>query len=176
MTRARPPRAAWAAALVPLLAGCGPTLVGGAAGFDAGTLGVGGVETGIGGQAELIFFDRGGRWGGGPAFQWAGYRTEGDADPIAFTTAELRRHVGRLEGAYMEFGGGIGGAWSSGLRRIALPLQAEVGVAARVGGFRGRVALRERFVGLIGDGTPPADAFNSVQIAFALWLGRVQEP
>lgn len=44
--------------VLPALCGCAPVMVGGGAGFDAGTLGVSGLETGIGGHLEVIGYGR----------------------------------------------------------------------------------------------------------------------
>jgi hypothetical protein len=66
-------------------------MVAGSTGYDAGTLGVSGIGTGVGGQVEVIKY-RGprGRLGIGAALQLAGYSTANDADPIGFATFEVR--------------------------------------------------------------------------------------
>src|SRR5688572_16792073 len=93
-------------ALLPLLCGCSAVLLGGAVGFDAGTLAVGGVRTGVGVQAEVIGFDRSRRLGLGPSVQLAGYASEGDADRIAFTTLEGRYRIANRFGGpgYLHIG------------------------------------------------------------------------
>lgn len=162
----------WLSALTPLT-GCGPVLVGGALGFDAGTLGVSGVETGVGAQAEIIAFDRDGSSGVGPAVQLAGYSSSGDGDPIAFTTLEAR-YAGWNPfggGAYLEVGTGLGAAWSPGVHHAAVPVQVEVGLERPLGAWTGRVGVRERFIGLIGGGSPPLEAFNAVQLVLGVTLG-----
>ena len=72
--------------------GCTSIVVSGAAGFDVGTLGVNGIDAGVGVQTEAIgYVDLDGTSVGfGPAVEIAGYDTEGDADPIAFTTLDIR--------------------------------------------------------------------------------------
>src|SRR5712671_5723865 len=75
--------------LLPVLVGCSPVMVAGSLGSDAGTFGVSGIGTGIGGQLELIGYRKTGgpggpvsrRWNLGPALQLAGYSAQNDADP-----------------------------------------------------------------------------------------------
>jgi hypothetical protein len=59
---------------------------------------------------------------------------------------------------------GLGVAWSAGIRGAAVPLHVEVGVQQRAGSMLLFAGLRERFLLLIGTGSPPVDAFNSVQL------------
>ncbi|HET9985017.1 MAG TPA: hypothetical protein VFQ38_15565 [Longimicrobiales bacterium] len=158
------------------LGGCASAVVRGGVGYDAGTLAVSGVETGVGGQGEVVGYSgaAGTGFGLGPALELAGYSTAGDADPIAFTTVEARyrraRSVGPA-GAYWELGSGLGVAWSPGIQRAAVPIQGEVGVQTALGGALLAVGVRERFLGLVGTGSPPLDAFNSVQLVVGLGLG-----
>lgn len=162
--------AAVAAAAMPVLSGCSSVLAGGGAGYDAGTPGVSGVESGVGGHAEAIGYaePRATGYGLGAAVELAGYSTDGDADPIAFTTLEARYRRGLggdgASGAYWEAGSGLGVAWSPGIQRVAVPLQGEIGVPTAAGGLLLSAGVRERFLGLLGTGSPPTDAFNSVQL------------
>jgi hypothetical protein len=160
------------AACVPALAGCSSLRVGGAVGFDAGTLGVSGVEVGTGAQVEAIAMLTP-RFGVGPSLQLAGYSTSGDGDPIWLTTLEARYRLGQpgTASAYLEGGAGIGLAWSPDVHHVAVPLQVELGVERRLGGIGGRVAIRERFTPLIGSGSPPLDALNSLQLAVGIRVG-----
>jgi hypothetical protein len=158
-------------------AGCGSALVGVGAGYDAGTLGVSGVETGTGVQLEVVGY-RGADGSGlglGPALAIAGYTTDGDGDPIAFTTLELRYRrrlrPGARSGLYWGAGTGAGAAWSPALTRAALPLQGEVGVSTAAGRLLLSLGVRERFLALLGSGSPPTDASNSLQLVLGLGLG-----
>lgn len=157
--------------LLPLLAGCASVLVGGALGFDAGTVAVSGVETGWGAQVEVLGFDRAARFGAGPSLQVGGYPTAGDADPVWVTAVEGRWRLAAFAGraGFVEAGAGLGAGWSPSLRHVAVPLQLEVGAETQLRrGFRARVGVRERFVGLIGSGSPPGDLLNSLQLTAGL--------
>jgi hypothetical protein len=167
-------------ALAIVLAGCASTTVAIAPGFDAGTLAVPGVETGIGWQAESIgYSDRHATGlGGGLAIQRAGYATAGDADPITYTTAELRLRMrigetaphgpGGGPTAYWSVGSGLGVAWSPAVNRVVVPLQAELGVQHGFGAALVSAGVRERFMPMVGTGSPPFDAFNSVQLVLGI--------
>lgn len=161
---------------------CSFVTVGGGVGLDAGTVGASGVEAGVGGQIEVLGYAGEGetRYGWGPSLEIAGYSTDGDGDPIVFTTMEgrFRRQAGTssLGDAYWELGSGFGVAWTPTLQRAVLPLQAEVGVQTSLGSARLSVGARERFLFLVGSGSPPLDAFNSVQlvagVGFEVGQGR----
>ena len=155
--------------------GCASVSLGAAVGYDAGTVGVSGVETGVGFQAEAIAYPWDGRgFGIGPSVQVAGYSNAGDADPIAFATLDVRYHSVPEDRSrpYLQLGTGVGVALSPGIRHVAVPLQAEVGLERRAGRVTGRIGLRERFVGLVGSGDPALEAFNAVQLVLGLSFGR----
>jgi hypothetical protein len=154
-----------------LLGGCASLAVGGALGFDAGTLGADGVATGLGGELEMIGFGAGDSFGIGPVLQLAGYNSSGDGDPIAFTTVEGRYRGLDLVGApaYFELGTGLGAAWSPDVHHVVVPLHVAIGSTRRVGdAVSVEFFVRERFLALVGSGSPPLDAFNSVQVGFGL--------
>jgi hypothetical protein len=157
--------------------GCSSAFVRGAAGYDAGTLGVSGVETGFGGQIEAVGYTakRSASYGLGAALEIAGFSTGGDADPIAFTTLEGRYRrpfePPQESGAYWELGSGAGLAWAPDIQRAVLPLQGELGLQTRMGSAMLSVGLRERFLVLVGSGSPAWDAFNSVQLVAGLGFG-----
>lgn len=161
--------------LTGVLAGCASVARGGAVGFDAGTVAVSGVETGVGLLAEAIAYPWDGRgFGLGPSAQVGGYASAGDGDPIAFTTLEVRCHsVSEVPTRpYLQLGTGAGVALTTSIHDAAVPVQMEVGLERQLGRFIGGFGLRERFVGLIGSGDPGLEAFNSVQLVLGVRLGR----
>ena len=162
--------------MLPALSGCRSVMIAVGPGYDAGTFAVPGIETGIGGQIEIIRYPRSDVGVGlGPAFELAGLTTLNDADPLFFTTFELRyrRPIGATAGSgpYWEVGSGVGVAWSAGIQAAAVPVQAEIGVQRRAGSLLLSVGVRERFVGLVGTGSPPWDAVNSLQLVFGVRFG-----
>jgi hypothetical protein len=159
-------------AILPVLSCTSAAAVAGGPGYDAGTFAVPGIKTGIGAQIEVIGYTRVNHGGlaVGPAFQLAGYATANDADPLVFTTFDVRyRRSPRATtrgGIYWEIGSGAGVAWSAGIRAAAVPVQAEIGVQRRAGSLLISVGGRERFIGLVGGGSPAFDASNSLQLVF----------
>ncbi|MGQ0815248.1 MAG: DUF3667 domain-containing protein [Gemmatimonadota bacterium] len=157
------------------LSGCASAIMRGGPGFDMGTLTVSGLKTGVGAHVDAVGYDadEGGGYGVGVALGMAGYTSSGDADPVSIGTIEARyrlpiapkRSGTRL---YWEFGSGIGGAWAPELQRFAIPIQIELGVQRPLGGALIVAGIRERFVGLIGSGSPGADAFNSLQLLIGI--------
>jgi hypothetical protein len=106
----------------------------------------------------------------GTSAQLGGYASARDGAPIGFTTLELRYHS-RSENAslpYFQLGSGGGVAWTPDVRHLALPLQLEIGMERRFGTTRGRVGVRERFLGLVGTRGGEIAAFNSVQLIFGI--------
>lgn len=161
---------------LPALSGCGAVMVAAGPSYDAGTFAVPGVETGIGGQIEVIRYSRAHdvAVGLGASLELAGHRTGNDADPLFFTTfeARYRRPFQAMaeSGPYWEIGGGGGIAWSAGVQAAAVPVHAEIGVQRRVGSLLLSVGARERFVGVVGRGSPPFDALNSLQLLIGVRL------
>lgn len=145
--------------------------------YDAGTIGVSGLADGFGGYAEIMVRPGtgGNGFGVGPVLQVAGFATGGDADPIAVTSLEARycRGFGRPSRVkpYWEIGSGFGLVWSPSIQRAALPLQGEIGVQASTGCWRFNLGLRERFLAMVGQGSPPFDMLNSVQVVIGLAAG-----
>ena len=172
MSRIR--RFLWLVAL-PALSGCAVTVAAGPS-YDAGTFAVPGIETGIGGQIEVIRYSRAHdvAVGLGASLELAGHRTGNDADPLFFTTfeARYRRPFQAMaeSGPYWEIGGGGGIAWSAGVEAAAVPVQAEIGVQRRVGSLLLSVGALERLVGVVGRGSPPFDALNSLQLLIGVRL------
>ena len=164
--------------VVPALSGCSAVMVAGGPGFDAGSFGVSGVENGIGAHIEVIRYPRADSLGLGlgGAFELAGYPSGGDADPLGFTTFEVRYRrpfdTTAAHGAYWEIGSGGGIAWSAGIRAAAVPLQGEIGMQKQTGSVLLSIGLRERFLGLISSGSPPLDFFNSVQVVVGVRFGE----
>lgn len=170
MTRDHSPGQALFAGLLSCIAcnsaffAAGPTL-------DAGTLGVSGVETGIGAHAEagLTQEHEGGSVGAGLAGTLSGFSSEGDTDPIFFTSLEARyrRYGGTPDRGVRPFygvGGGPVMAWVAGPRKGGLVLNLEIGLRGGRG-LEWWLGLRERPVGMIGG---QAEFFNSVQLIAAL--------
>jgi hypothetical protein len=155
--------------MLPAIWGCSTVMVAGGLGHDAGSVGVSGIETGMGGQLELIDYRSApSPWGFGPAVALAGYSTANDADPIGFATYDVRHRrpfgTTAARGAYWEWGTGAGVAWSAGIRGAAFPVQGEIGMQKRVGAVTWSWGVRERFIGVLGTGSPAWDPFNSVQV------------
>jgi hypothetical protein len=158
------------AGLLVLSPGCSTVMVGGGAGFDAGTVGVSGIETGVGTHVEIIGYTaaRATGFGTGASFHILGFQSAQDADPMALMVLEGRhrwaRHRGDGAGLFWGLGTGAGTAWTPTVSHLAVPLQVEIGVNRVVGGVIFEIAARERLVGLIGTGSPPFDAVNAVQV------------
>ena len=146
-------------------------------GYHAGTVGVSGLETGWGGSAETVWYKQsdGAGFGLGIMVEVAGYSTDGDADPIAFNSLEVRYRrppESRDDtGRYWEVGTGLGLAWVPSIQRVVIPLQAEVGLQKRFGGSLVSVGLRERLLPMVGSGSPPFDIFNSLQLVVGVGTG-----
>lgn len=145
--------------------------------YDAGTIGVSGIKDGYGGYAEIIIrpgLSENG-FGFGPVFQVAGFATDGDADPVAITSLEARYHrrFGRFSrfNPYWESGSGFGLVWVPSIQRAAIPLQFEIGLQTGSGCWRFNLGLRERFLAMVGQGSPPFDMLNSLQIVIGLATG-----
>jgi hypothetical protein len=79
-----------------------------------------------------------------------------------FTTFEVRYRrpfdTTAAHAAYRAIGSGGGIAWSAGIRAAAVPLQGEIGMQKQTDPVLLSIGLRERFLGLIGSGSPPLDA------------------
>jgi hypothetical protein len=121
------------------LTGCHSGLLGAGVAYDAGTLGVSGIETGVGLHLEAIGYraPNGTGIGLGPVLQIAGYTLEGDGDPLGFSTLEVRyrqfMHPTGMTGAYWAVSSGAGAAWAPALTRVAPTIQAEIGVQTAAG-------------------------------------------
>lgn len=169
-------RVLWLAGL-PALSGCGAVMVAAGPSYDAGTFAVPGIETGLGGQIEVIRYPRAPDVGVGlgASFELAGHRTGNDADPLFFTTFEARSRrpfqAMAESGPYWELGGGGGLVWSAGVQAAAIPVQAGIGVQRRLGSVLLSVEVRERFVAVVGSGSPPLDALNSLQLLIGVRFG-----
>jgi hypothetical protein len=175
-------RASWLALLaLPATFGCRSFAIAGGPGFDAGTLAVGGIDTGIGAYAEALAYTGSGATaaGFGPTLQIAGFETDGDADPIAFASIEARYRTGFGPAGTIRpiwsLGAGLGMAWSPGLSRVAVPLQGEVGLQASAGAFSMALGVRERFLPLIGIESPPFDAHNTVLMVLTFAVTRPRD-
>ena len=170
-------RQAWLVMLLPGCCACAGAFVAAGPTADVGTLGVSGLEAGVGGQLEI------GRWwrqrerstlGAALTGSLAGYSTAADADPLFFTGLELRfrqwygpdtRSVRR----FVEVGGGPVVAWAAGPQ--AGGVVAHLGAGMQGGGPEPKwwLALRARPAGLLGG---QAEFFASTQIVFGLAVGR----
>lgn len=162
-------------ALCALQAGCASVFAGAGPGLDAGTLSVSGVETGTGAFLEVGGWqDMDAGLGGALSLSFAGYDSDGDADPIGFATGEARWHApfrGRGAGAYWAVGSGAGVAWAAGVRGPVFPLFGEVGLRTTPGAFMLSAGLRERAMLIIGGGSPPLDVANSIQLVLTVTAG-----
>jgi hypothetical protein len=170
--------AACAAALLPALASAEPrTFSLGVKGtYDAGTVFVTDVATGLGAGAalRLTFGGEDARFELAVDADIAGFTGEGDGDPILQLAASLARrgYFGDRGGAraYWFAGAGAGVLGLAG-SRTAFPLRAGLGVS--VGGEVGLdLAIFERFTVLHGSGDPAFDYINTVGVEVALRFGR----
>jgi hypothetical protein len=144
--------------------------------YDAGTVFVTGVATGIGAGAamRLTFGGEDTRWELAVDADIAGFQGEGDGDPILQLAASLARR------GYFGDGGGARPYWFAGAgagvlglagARTAFPLRAGLGIS--VGGDVGLdLAVFERFTVLYGSGDPAFDYINTVGVEVALRFGR----
>jgi hypothetical protein len=166
------------AGLMGLSAGCSTWMVGGGAGFDAGTVGVSGIGSGAGTHLETIGYtgERATGYGAGASLHILGFQSAQDADPMALMVVEGRHrwagNRGDRTALFWGLGTGIGTAWTPAVSHLAVPVQVEVGVSRVVGGVLFELSARERLVGLIGTGSPPFDAANSVQVIMSAGFDR----
>jgi hypothetical protein len=144
--------------------------------YDAGTVFVTGVATGLGAGAamRLTFGDEDARWELAVDADIAGFVGEGDGDPILQLAASLarREYFGDGDGARLYWFAGAGaGVLGLAGARTAFPLRAGLGVS--VGGDMGLdLAVFERFTVLYGSGDPAFDYINTVGVEVALRFGR----
>ena len=160
------------AALFPGLWACTGTFVAAGPTADVGTLGVSGLQGGIGGHLEIGKLWERERFALSAVVTGAvaGYSSAGDADPVFFTGLEVRSrrwlgHDGPGMRPFLEVGGGPVVAWVAGPRAGGL-------VAHLGAGFQGGrpdlpwwVALRARPMGLVGG---QAEFFGSTQLVFGV--------
>jgi hypothetical protein len=162
--------------LLGLCGGCTRWFVAAGPTADVGTLGVSGLEGGLGGHLEIgLLHDRGrSALGGVLSGTLAGYSSAGDADPVFLTTLELRsRHwLGtstRSVRPFVEVGGGGAVMWSAGPQAGGLVGHIAAGLQGGGTGTQWWVAIRERPAGLLGG---QAEFFNSVQLTAGLEIRR----
>lgn len=156
--------------------GCGGGFVAAGPTLDAGTLGVTGLESGVGGHSEAGTLWEREDYSLGVAVTGAlaGYQGEGDGDPLFFTSAEARyrRALGQPRASsrpFVEAGCGPVLAWMAGPRQGGLSLHCAVGIEGGGESLRWWIALRERPTGLFGR---QAEFFNSAQVVFGLTMPR----
>jgi hypothetical protein len=171
-----------AAMVLALTTGCGSAMVSGGGAFDAGTVAAGGLKSGFGQSAELIGFSEsmGMGLGLGPSIHWGGYDSADEGEPIGVSTLEGRaRSLLRRDGATRPFWGlgvGAGMAWTPSVSHLAIPLHGELGIQHRRGTFFWEVAVRERFITLVGGGSPQVDGLNSLQVVVGLGVSVGVDP
>jgi hypothetical protein len=143
---------------------------------DVGTLGVSGLQGGLGGHLEIGVLHERQRSALGVALTGmiAGYSSAADADPVFFTTLEARsrRWLGgptRSVRPFLEVGGGVGMMWVAGPQAGGLVGHVAAGLQGGGSGLQWWVALRERPAGLLGG---QAEFFNSAQLALGLEVRR----
>lgn len=154
------------------LCGCARGFVAAGPTADVGTLGVSGLQGGLGGHLEIgAFWDRArSALGGVLAGTLAGYSSAGDADPVFLTTLEIRSRQSlgartRSVRPFIEVGGGGAVMWSAGPQAGGLVGHIAAGLQGGGTGTQWWVALRERPAGLLGG---QAEFFNSVQLTLGL--------
>jgi hypothetical protein len=144
--------------------------------YDAGTVFVADVATGLGAGAamRLTFGGEDARWELALDADIAGFSGEGDGDPILQLAASAARrgYFGEGTGSrpYWFAGAGTGVLGIAG-GGAALPLRAGLGVS--LGGDTGvDLAVFNRFTLIFGSGDPSVDFINSVGLELALRFGR----
>jgi hypothetical protein len=154
------------------LAACSSGFVAAGPTGDLGTLGVSGLQGGLGGHLEMgaVWERERSAWSGVLTGTLAGYSTAADADPVVLTALEARsrRWLGlrtRSVRPFLEVGGGVGAMWAAGLQAGGLVGHVAAGLQGGGTGMQWWVALRERPAGLMGG---QAEFFNSVQLVLGL--------
>jgi hypothetical protein len=166
------------AVLLGLQARAAEVRLGGGPGWSLGSVGVSGIETGIGGGVEGGAYFGSGRSAGGffLTVDVAGYVGSGDGDPILSGSAEgrYRRFLAGPDDRvrpYVAAGGGLGLVILLG---VGASVFGEAGVDwSRPGGPHLGIALRERLAFIGSGGSPPAEPLNTIQLVASLgWRFR----
>ena len=166
------PRSLLTAALLPGLWTCSGTFVAAGPTADVGTLGVSGLQGGIGGHLEIgkLWERERSALGAVVSGAVAGYSSAADADPVFFTGLEVRsrRWLGD-DGPglrpFLEVGGGPVVAWVAGPQAGGLVAHLGAGFQGGRSDWQWWLALRARPMGLVGG---QAEFFGSTQMVFGL--------
>ncbi|MBL0213588.1 MAG: hypothetical protein IPQ07_06885 [Myxococcales bacterium] len=155
-----------------LLAGC-RTTVGPA--LSAGSVGVPGTATGIGGGAEIEVRHRSGL-AAAVAVDLAGYASAGDADPIVWSEVSARYRLPLFDDGvthvFVTPGLGAGYAFCCYIDDVVVSGFFEIAVERSVGRFRFGASLRERPAYFIGGGDPFAEMHNTLQLGVSVGVDR----
>jgi hypothetical protein len=153
--------------------GCAGAFVAGGPSVDSGTVAVSGVTTGVGGQVEVGRFwpSTGPEWGVALGGAVAGFRSEGDADPILVASLEARHRSwfnhGDSTRSFFEAGVGPIVTFIAGPQQGGVVAHLALGLEGG-GSTRWSIALRERPALLYGR---QSEFYNSVQALFGLQFG-----
>ena len=155
--------------------GCANGFVAGGPSWDAGTVAVTGVESGVGVQVEAGGFKHDGGAGVGYALMAGllGFYGEADGDPILVTSADIRyrNYFDRSKKdspIFYTVGGGPGAVFGAALEQLMLSVMAEVGVEFPAGPMKMSFSLRERPAVLV---TEQAEFVNSLGLVLTLSFG-----
>jgi len=160
--------------LLLLLMGCrvagGPTL-------SAGSVGVPGTATGLGGGLELELHHPSG-FAAAVTADLGGYSTAADADPILWSEIQGRYRIPLYDDGldrYRVFvtpGVGIGYAWCCYVDAPVLAGFFEIAAERSLGGFRVGLSARVRPALFVNGGTPYAEPHGTFSLAFTFGVGR----
>lgn len=163
-------------ALLVVLALGGCRVAGGPA-FTAGSVGVPGTATGIGGGLELELHHPSG-FAAAVTADLGGYATAGDADPIIWSELSGRYRISLYDDGhdgtrvFVAPGAGLGYVWCCYVDAPVVSGFVEIAAEHSFGGFRIGLSARARPALVIGGGTPYAEPHATFALALTFGVGR----
>ncbi len=140
--------------------------------YSAGSVGVPGTMTGIGGSVDVEIRHRSG-FAGALTADYGGYVTAGDGDGILWSELQGRYRIPLHDDArYHVFAtGGLGAGYALGyLDAPVLSAFFEIAAERGFGRFRIGAALRERPAYFISGGTPFGELHNTLSLALTFGI------
>jgi hypothetical protein len=141
--------------------------------YSAGSVGVPGTETGVGGSVDVEVRHRSG-FAGAITADMGGYVTAGDGDGILWSELQGRYRLPLFDDArYHVFatgGLGVGYTWCCYIDDTVLSGFFEIAAERSFGRFRVGAALRERPAYFISGGTPYGEMHNTLSLALTLGI------